>query len=234
MHPFGGWSIPGDHTDVIVHSDQHDRMVFEFQPVEGEWGYMVHKSSSKLVHPYLGAVKPSIGTSLVIHSDRHAAALFAIDQVKNRILHKGGLFIHPEGGNANPDNGTKLVLYNTIHDGMRFITVNPNNINEVVDIYGNPHCSGKWEIINMVKTPKATHTYTVSFKVGRSKTESTTSSITMTWEVSMEATRKALTANASETVQKMIQRSSSATFSEEITQTHEIKGKCRNNCLKNQ
>ncbi|KAL5012346.1 hypothetical protein ScPMuIL_010897 [Solemya velum] len=96
IHPKGGQANPNNDTKLVVHSDLHNNMFFQFDIVESVWGYIRHVTSGKIVHPKGGELFPGNGTKLVLHSDRHSGALFALDHANNYIVHKGGEIRSPE------------------------------------------------------------------------------------------------------------------------------------------
>ncbi|XP_072043958.1 galactose-binding lectin-like [Amphiura filiformis] len=223
FHPYGGQSNPGNNTTVVLHPDRHDRMHWTFEPVEGHWGYIKHVTSGKVIHPYGGSLTPGNNTKLVLHGDRHYGALFALDAVNDHVIHKGGRFAHPYGGSPNPGNNTQVVLHSDVHDAMRFQFVSTTDSNKEVLVYGSPTMAGKWKIINLVKNPKAEHTAQLTIKVGKSKTETTTSSFQYRWEASGGINIEIFQASVSQSVQFMIEKTTSATWSEETTKTTTIK-----------
>ncbi|XP_072051577.1 uncharacterized protein [Amphiura filiformis] len=195
----------------------------------GHWNQLmaigVHQACFqwKIIHPKKGSLTPGNGTQLVLHSDRHYAALFALDAVNDHVIHKGGRFAHPKGGSPNPGDNTKVELHSDVHDAMRFKFVSPTNPNEEVLVYGYPTMGGKWKIINMVKDPKAEHTVQLEVSIGKSNTESSTSSFQYSWEVSGGLTVDIFEASASQSLQYMIEKTSSTTWTEETTKTTTIK-----------
>ncbi|WAR15322.1 LEC-like protein [Mya arenaria] len=222
FHPDGGKSNPGNGTSVVLHSDIHANMHWRFRKETDYWGYIEHVASGKCIHPNGGSLTPGNGTRLVIHSDRHYGALFALDSKNDHVIHKGGRYAHPDGGRPDPGNGTTVVLHSDIHDAMRFQFVSPKDPSKEILVYGSPNVIGKWEIINAVINPKAEHKSTISVKIGKSKTESTTSTFEYKWESSFGVAIKAITASVSQSVRFMIEKTSSETWTEEKTRTKEI------------
>ncbi|XP_071133207.1 galactose-binding lectin-like [Mytilus edulis] len=227
VHPKGGDRHPGNDTKLLLHQDIHDRMYFQFDVVEGHWGYIRHVSSGKIVHPDGGQLFPGNDTNLVLHSDHHAGALFALNNVDDYIIHKGGRFVHPDGGSPNPGNDTYVVLHEDKHDAMKFQFVSPDDINNEVLIYGKTSVNGHWRIINTIINPIAEHTHTRSYTVGKSKTESRSSTFAFKWEISggilANTAFGSLTASMSASTEYMIKKASSNTWSEEKIVTNQIK-----------
>lgn len=232
VHPRGGKADFKNDTDVVLHEDRHDNMVFRFEYHKNEWGYIVHKKSNKCIHPHKGDRDPNNEKKMVLHEDRHAGALFGIDNYKKHIIHMGDGFqqkkrkyMHPQGGKPNPGSDTKLVFHEDVHYAMEFIIVKPSDPTEQVDIYKDVDIDGKWVIVNLIKNPKSTHTTKVSFTVGETSTTKTTHSVTLGWEKSIEATIEMFKASKSRSVSYMAEVSNQQTFSQEVTKSHEIKGK---------
>lgn len=224
IHPYLGGANPPNNRSVVLHKDIHNRMHFDFDVVEGAWGYIRHVSSGKIIHPWGGSLSPGNNTQLVLHQDRHSGALFAMDEVNNQIIHKGGKYFHPYGGSHNPSNDTGLVLHGDKHEGMKFVFVSPTNANQKVLVYGKPTVAGSWKIINAVINPKAQHNYSLQYTVGKSKNESSSSEFKFSWEVSAGVQGAFLSASTSTSLSSMVQRASSTTWTEETKATREIKG----------
>ncbi|CAC5393759.1 Lectin [Mytilus coruscus] len=228
IHPEGEHRNPDNDTKLLLHQDIHDRMHFQFDVQEGHWGYIRHVSSGKIVHPDGGNLFPGNDTNLVLHSDHHAGALFALDNVDDYIIHKGGRFVHPDDGSPNPGNDTYVVLHEDKHDAMKFKFVSPDDINQEVLIYGKTSVNGHWEIINTIINPMAEHTYTRSLTVGKSKTESRSSTFAFKWEISsgfsVNTAFGSASASMSASTEYMIKKVSSNTWSEQKTVTNQIKG----------
>ncbi|XP_072014541.1 uncharacterized protein [Amphiura filiformis] len=216
---------PGNNTNIVLHSDQHNRMQWTFEEIDGHWGYIKHVSSGKIIHPYGGSLQPKNGTNLVLHSDRHYGALFALDAVNDRIMHQGGRFAHPKDGSPNPPNDMQVVLHSDVHPAMRFQFVSTTDPNKEVLIYGIPTMAGSWEIINSVQNPMAEHTVELQVKYGKSKTVSGKSIFQYKWEASVGVMFEIFKASASQSFQHMSEQASSATWSEETTKTRTIKVK---------
>lgn len=228
IHPDGGDSHPGNGTTLVLHQDIHDRMHFQFDVIEGHWGYIRHVSSGKIVHPDGGQLFPGDDTNLVLHSGHHSGALFALDNVDDYIIHKGGKFAHPDGGSPNPGNDTDVVLHKDKHDAMKFQFVSPHDINKEVLIYGSTSINGHWRRINTIINPKAAHINKITYTVGKSKTESRRSTFVFKWEVSggilANTACGSVTGSMSASTEQMIKKVSSSTWSEEKTVTNIITG----------
>ena len=123
---------------------------------------------------------------MVLHSDRHAGALFGFDEDNAVILHRGGKRWHPKGGRPDPGNDTiyddtPLVLHSGQHDGAKFYLGNLNG--DPISPYPSPNLSGDWKLLQAFVTPLADHTYSMTYKVGKSKTESQTTH--QAWNISV-------------------------------------------------
>ncbi|WAR11587.1 LEC-like protein [Mya arenaria] len=222
FHPESGMKSPDNGTEVVLHSDIHSNMHWRFCKEKDYWGYIEHVGSGKCIHPQSGILSPENGEKLVLHGDRHYGALFALDGKNNHIIHTGGRYAHPESGGHSPSNGNKVVLHSDKHNNMLFQFVSPQDQSKEVLVYGSPNVTGKWEIINAVIDPKAEHKSKISVKIGKSKTESTTSTFEYNWESSIGVEIMAITASVSQSQRSMIENTSSATWSEETTRTKEI------------
>nr|3WMU_A Chain A, Lectin [Mytilus galloprovincialis]3WMU_B Chain B, Lectin [Mytilus galloprovincialis]3WMV_A Chain A, Lectin [Mytilus galloprovincialis]3WMV_B Chain B, Lectin [Mytilus galloprovincialis] len=135
LHPKGGSSNPANDTNLVLHSDIHERMYFQFDVVDERWGYIKHAASGKIVHPLGGKADPPNETKLVLHQDRHDRALFAMDFFNDNIIHKAGKYVHPKGGSTNPPNETLTVMHGDKHGAMEFIFVSPKNKDKRVLVY---------------------------------------------------------------------------------------------------
>lgn len=235
FHPYMGKANPDNNTQLVLYEGTHERMHFFFDVVDAPWGYIRHATSGKIIHPYGGSMNPGNQTDLVLHQDRHGGALFCIDSANDAIIHKGGKFAYPKGGSHNPGNQTVICLHQERHYAMRFECVSPYNTLEEVLVYGVPTLRGRWEIINMVIDPAAHHKQTVTYKVGKSRTESTSSSFEFKWEMTVGATAgvnflfgsASISTSMSTSLSTMFKRTSSATWSEETTVKREITGNSR-------
>ena len=221
VHPSGGSSNPSNGTELVVHSDKNSpqRLEVRFVPVEGfgHFGYIEHVSSGKIVHPRGGKLNPGNGTKLVYHSDRHAAALFAFDEENERIVHRDGKIVwHPQGGSPNPGNGTACVLHSDIHDAAKFYFGKLDGTE--ISPYPKPNLSGTWKVVKAFIDPKASHTFTQTYKVGKVLTRSTT--VQHAWKVSAEGAYGAFKASAE--YSGFVEKSSENTWSSEYEETATI------------
>ena len=224
IHPEGGSANPPDNTRLVVHDGIHDRMHFEFEPADGHFGYIRHCASGKAIHPKNGELQPENNTDLLIHSSQHAACLFGMDEINNLIRHKSGVSFHPFGGSPNPGNNTKVILHSGNHDASTWLFVNPNNPQEEVEIYGKPTVIGEWRIVNQVLNPKARHTVEIEIRIGKCKTESSSSTFGAEIETSLSFGKGFLTAAMTTTLRNDIQKSSAETWSEEQVQKRTFEG----------
>ncbi|WAR29328.1 hypothetical protein MAR_002896 [Mya arenaria] len=94
----------------------------------------------------------------------------------------------------------------------------PKDPSKEILVYVSSNVIGKWEIINAVISPKAAHKSTISVKIGKSKTNSMTSTFEYKWESSFGVEIKAITASVSQSVRFMIEKTSSETWTEEKKQ----------------
>ena len=225
VHPYGGSPNPGNCDPLVLHPVRHANMVFRFVPEDKEWGYIEHKTSKRVLYPKDGRLNPGNNTKLVLHHDRHFGALFAIDSARDRIVHKGGKFIHPFGGAAKPGQGTRLVLHEGINGAMKFILVDPSDVDKEIDVYPSGFAAGHWELLSCVENPSAKHEYTIEYTVGKSESKSTTTSIEMKWERSIGATIEFFTASASLSIAAMMSRTVASTWSKSTKCTQKVIGK---------
>ena len=92
----------------------------------GPIGYIVHRSSGKLVHPLGGSPYPSDDTPLVVyeggfHERRLLFQFVPHGDGYGYIKHvPSGKYIHPLGGSQHPPNDTPLVLYEGYHRACLF------------------------------------------------------------------------------------------------------------------
>lgn len=140
IHPKCGNCYPPNGNRLVIWSS--DSMEFKlkvrFIPIEGEgqYGYIEHCASRKLVHPVTGLATIKNGTELVYHSDRHVGCLFKFDEENKTIQHRGGKFWHPKSGFDYPDQGTCVVLWDGVHKNTHFIFVDGSN-NQISPLVGN-------------------------------------------------------------------------------------------------
>jgi hypothetical protein len=90
FHPFGGNANPDNDTAIVLNGDVHKNMYWTFEQIDDRWGYIKHVSSGKIIHPKGCTFSPGNETGLLLHSNRHWGALFALDEVNNHVIHKGG------------------------------------------------------------------------------------------------------------------------------------------------
>ncbi|CAL4060951.1 unnamed protein product, partial [Meganyctiphanes norvegica] len=156
--------------------------------------------------------------------------LFAIDQVNNVIVHKGGKYIHPLGGSAYPPDDTNIVLHEHKHNRMEFQLVNPFDTTEVVYPYGKVKVSGEWRLVFSVKKPLAAHTQTITVKQGYSKTHSIEGTVKFGWEFSSNAEvgiakiffSASVSVSHTLSLSAEIKQSSSSTWTSEINTTYRV------------
>ncbi|KAH3846277.1 hypothetical protein DPMN_088576 [Dreissena polymorpha] len=79
----------GYYGSLILNSDVKPTMEWRFVQIEGQWGYIEHKSSGQIIHPSFQSTKAT-ANSLTLSRLRRNVALFAFDQVNNHIIHKNG------------------------------------------------------------------------------------------------------------------------------------------------
>ena len=220
VHPRGGQHDFDEDTEIVVCSglDDPTRLQFRFVAVDGSghFGYIEHVSSGKIVHPKGGSLNPPNQTHLVLCSGRHAGCLFGFNEADIGILHKCGRYWHPLGGKPNPENDTSVVVCDGLHDGAKFYfgDINKNPISP----YPEPNLSGDWKLLQAYMTPLADHTYSETYKVGRSATDTTTNQ--HSWSVSTEVAIKFFSAKAE--YAGFVEASSSSTWNEEREESRTI------------
>ena len=244
----GGSLLPSgvkENTDLVLHDDSGDSIhrlenQFRFLPVEGarHCGYIEHITSRKIVHPKDDSLTPGNGgTHLVLRSANsgNAAALFwfrTIDEgfrttdeedcrhMTILVLHKSGMMWYPQGGRPTPANGTPLVLQSDQNDVAKFYFHDLDG-KPIKSPYPKPYLSGDWKMIRGWVTPKSDHTYTVAYKIGRSKMDSEETQFA--WDVSAQVAKGFFTADAK--FSGFVEHLSSQTWSEEIevTTTNTVK-----------
>ncbi|VDI46189.1 Hypothetical predicted protein [Mytilus galloprovincialis] len=79
LHSKGGTSNPTNGTNLVLHSDIHERMYFQFEVADERWDYIKYVASRKIVHSFGGKAELINKTNMVLHQDRHDWALFAMD-----------------------------------------------------------------------------------------------------------------------------------------------------------
>lgn len=109
-----------DNTKLVLHDGTHDKMYFNFERQDGDWGYIIHTSSGKVVAPVTGDVKPEDNTELVITSKRSEAAFFFLDPELGTIMHQGAKYLALLDGADEPENNHSVVLNHDDEDGVDF------------------------------------------------------------------------------------------------------------------
>ena len=224
IHPEGGSSNPRDGAPLLVHSGGEKggetRLQVRFIPVPeaGHFGYIEHVPSKKIIHPLGGSLFPENGTDVVYHHGHHAGCLFAFDEENERIIHRSGKIWHPKGGSPCPVDGTRVCLHEGRHDAARFYFVDTSM--KRVSPYPSPNLSGDWKIVHAILNPKAKHTYTYKYTVGKSTTKTTTEH--HAWGLSLGISKGMFSASA--TYSGFVELSGSETWSEakEITSQIEV------------
>ena len=158
-------------------------------------------------------LNPDNNTSCVLHSGKHAGALFGFDEENLVILHKSGKVWHPHGGSPSPGNDTTIVIHSGVHDAAKFyfgdLKGNP------ISPYPGPNLSGDWKLLQAYITPLADHTYSQTYKVGRSTTTSTTTH--HAWNVTAEVAKGFFSGSSS--YSGFVEHSKSETWEEEREET---------------
>ena len=91
-------------------------------------GYLVHRSSQKLIHPLGGSPNPPVNTPLVIHSGGFGQKRleFRFQEIAGSggfglLQHvSSGQYVHPFGGSVHPPDDTKVVLHPNFHYACLF------------------------------------------------------------------------------------------------------------------
>lgn len=192
-----GWKLwPDDDVKLSVHSDKSnpERLQFRFVPVDGagHFGYIEHVNSGMVVQPKCGSLDPSNDTHLVLRSDRHAGALFGFDEGNGVVVHKGGKIWHPKREDPNPGDDTSLILHSDRNDAGKFYFGDLDG--NAMSPYPEPHLSGNWKLLRAFIRPLADHTYSETYKIGRSKTHTNTKH--HAWNVSAEVAKDFFIAKA--------------------------------------
>ena len=203
-------------------------MQFRFISEENGWGYLQHVISQKYIHPENDPLQPYPGSYLVINSNKNAACLFAIDQRNDWIVHKGGLPVHAQYDSPDPYAGTYIVLDQSKNDAMKWKLVDQVRSTTEVSIYGKAEAWGEWKILNAILNPEAEHVTQFEYKLGKSKTRSSTTEIAFGFELGMETGFNIgfVEANVSmkASFSSRFEQASSNTWSEETTKTRIITG----------
>lgn len=119
-----------DNTKLVLHDGSHDKMYFTFERVDGDWGYVIHKSSGKVVVPLSGGVKPEDNIELVISSSKSEAAFFFLDPELGTIMHQGGKYLGLLDGAEEPENDHGVVLHDDDEDGADFKIIDVKKLAE--------------------------------------------------------------------------------------------------------
>lgn len=117
-----------DNTKLVLHDDTHDKMYFSFEKVDGDWGYVIHTSSGKVVKPISDNAKPEENVELVISSSKSEAAFFYLDQDLGTIMHQGGMYLSLLDKAENPENNHSVVLNFDEEDGADFKIIDVNKL----------------------------------------------------------------------------------------------------------
>ena len=91
-------------------------------------GYLVHRSSQKLIHPRGGSPNPPINTPLAIHSGGlgEKRLAFCFQEIAGTggfglLQHvSSGQYVHPFGGSVHPHDDTLVVLHPNFHYACLF------------------------------------------------------------------------------------------------------------------
>ena len=131
-------------------------------------------------------------------------------------MHRDGKVWHPEGESPNPSNATACVLHSDIHDAAKFYFGKLDGTE--ISPYPNPNLSGTWKVVKAFIDPKASHTFTQTYKVGKVLTRSTT--VQHAWKVSAKGAYGAFKASAE--YSGFVEKSSENTWSSEYEETATI------------
>ena len=220
-HWSSGKRVKPSGGDVEVHSAENaadSELKFRFVPAEGagHYGYIEFVKNDKVICPKGGEVDPDEKTKLILKENRHAGALFGFDEENKVILHKSGLVWRPKGGDARPDNHTNIYLHSKQDDTAKFYF--GDNSGNLISPYPDPDLSGDWQLVQAFVTPLADHTYSLTYKVGKSTTTSETTQTA--WKVSAEVAVEAFTASTE--LSGYVEKTSSETWTEEKEETYAI------------
>ncbi|XP_045176791.2 galactose-binding lectin-like [Mercenaria mercenaria] len=226
FHPQGGEGDPPNETPIILHEDVHPRMHWTFERDHDQWGYIKHVSSGKYIHPQGGEIHSGDNTRLVLHEARHWGALFALDGYNDRIIHISGRYVHPHNFKPNPKNETAVVLHSGDSVDMKFEFVSTKDPKKEILVYGKLTMAGQWKIVHLVLNPKAEHLEKIELTIGKSATGSRKGSFQYKWEMSTDLLlNEVMSTSISSSLQYMMEKSSSATWSEQTTKSREIRVK---------
>lgn len=219
FHRSSGKIVHPDGSLVLrSNKSNQEQLKVRFLPVEGfgHFGHIEHVASGKIVHPSGGSLDPGNNTNLLLHPDRHAGALFAFDEDDERITHRGGKIWHPRGGSPNPGDGTNCVVHSDVHDAAKFYFGDLDG--KEISPYPAPELSGSWKVVKAFINPIAKHTYTQTYKVGKSRSKSTTEH--HAWSVSAGAAFKGFSASAE--YSGFVEKTSESTWSSEYEESTTI------------
>ena len=208
--------------DLEVHSAEDatdDELQFRFVAVEGagHYGYIEFVASGLIVCPKGEDLDPDNKTKLLLRGSRNAAALFGFDEENKLILHKSGSRWRPRKGHANPGNKTDILLYESKEDDSAKFYFGDKSGNPISP-YPDADLSGDWKLVQAFVTPLADHTYSMTYKVGKSTTTSETSQTA--WSVSAEYAVEAFSESIE--LSGFVEKTSSETWSEEKEETYTI------------
>jgi len=221
-HKMSGGVLCDDNYVRIYNDDTPSYCQWYFESVDGEWGYITNGWSGDHITPDSYSMSPSDGTYLRLWSGHHPYQRFALDQVNNRIIHYGGKYIHVEGDAAEPERGAYAVLFGNVNAMMEFELTKPGNPDEIVYPYGDATISGDWVLVFSVENALATHEYTVEAMIGKSETDSITSSFQFVWEGSAGAQFWFAQMSTSASLSNQIEQSSAQTWTVEVKVTNKI------------
>lgn len=223
-HKMSGALLSVDPSDYTVHTMRtaYAESLWYFEIVDGEWGYLTNNYYEEHMSPSSRSMSPSEDTEVRLWSGDHPYQRFALDQVNNRIIHYGGKYLHPVGDTAEPADYTPIHLFGNVNDMMEFEFIDPWSPDEIFLPYGDATISGDWVLVFSVENPLATHTYKVEVSIGKSVSESTSSSFQFVWEASAGAQAWFAQMSTSTSLTNQIEQSSSQTWTTEVVETYEI------------
>ncbi|CAL4139182.1 unnamed protein product [Meganyctiphanes norvegica] len=206
-----------DRGELYLWDGFYDKTIYVFEQADGEWGYIRQKDSDQVWQPRGMEINAMTNTEVLrIHSGRERYSLFAIDQLNGHIIHRDGLYVHYAAGtNPYPPNGDRITIHRDINEGMKWEFLNPSDSSKEVQVYGHANILGDWKMVYAVKNPKAEQIRTYTYKVGKSHTESSTSSFEFGWEASISAGFSFYQMSTSVSLTTAIENASSDTWSEE-------------------
>ncbi|KAL5022666.1 hypothetical protein ScPMuIL_001821 [Solemya velum] len=220
IHPDSGSHRDASENEILhVWGGKHAVCYFQFELVDGIWGYIRHVESNMIMVPKGHSTRPAALTHLVLTSSRTRAALFALDTVNHLIMHYGGMYIHPAGGPRRPKDGEVVQLYSTIHDGARWNLIDVNNPGQEVPVssfYGTPTIGGRWKAVFVKMNQRAGElVHEVTYSIGKSQELSTHSSFEFGFETTVGGAGGAFSASATASFKTMVSRTSTSTWTSE-------------------